>query len=104
MEYRYMIYNDLMKEYQFANICETTEKGANTLLFKIIGQDANKHRFRIVKLEKENAIIIRQEIKDRNKVRRLHQELPNINYEILYSLVKENRKNEFTRITKTNNR
>ena len=39
MEYRYMIWNNLQKEYQFPSICETTEKGANTLLFKKIGND-----------------------------------------------------------------
>ena len=49
-DYRYMVWNDLKKEYQFSNICETTEKGANTLLFKTIGNDARKWRFIIVKL------------------------------------------------------
>lgn len=51
MEYRYMIWNSLKKEYQFPRICETTEKGANTLLFKLIKNDAYKWRFEIVKVE-----------------------------------------------------
>ena len=41
--YRYMVYNNIKKEYQFPKICETTEKGANTLLFKFIGNDARKY-------------------------------------------------------------
>ena len=55
-EYRYMIWNDMKKEYQFPRICETTEKGVNTLLFKLIRNDAGKYRFKIVKVEKEQAI------------------------------------------------
>ena len=34
--YRYMIWNDVKKEYQFPSICETTEKGAYTCLFNKI--------------------------------------------------------------------
>lgn len=49
MECRYMIWNDVKKEFQFPKICETTEKGANTLLFKFIGNDARKYRFEIKK-------------------------------------------------------
>ena len=55
MEYRYMIWNDFQKEYQFPSICETTEKGANTLLFKKIGNDERKWRFEIKKVKKEKA-------------------------------------------------
>lgn len=29
MEYRYMIWNDFKKEFQFPRICETTETGIN---------------------------------------------------------------------------
>ena len=47
MEYRYMIWNDVKKEFQFPKICETTEKGANTCLFNYIGNDARKYRFKI---------------------------------------------------------
>ena len=54
-----MIWNDLKKEYQFPKICETTEKGANTLLFKLIGNDAYKYRFKVVRVEKEKAKILR---------------------------------------------
>ena len=56
MEYRYMIWNDFKKEFQFPRICETTEKGANTCLFNCIGNDARKYRFQIKKVEKEEAI------------------------------------------------
>lgn len=31
MEYRYMIWNDVQKEFQFPRICETTEKGVTTI-------------------------------------------------------------------------
>ena len=89
-DYRYMVWNDLKKEYQFSNICETTEKGANTLLFKTIGNDARKWRFIIVKLEKEEAYKIRKEIKWRNKCNRIHQEIPKISRDIIMKLIKEN--------------
>ncbi len=55
-EYRYMIYNNVQKCFQFPSICETTEKGANTMLFKQIGHDASKWRFEIRKVEKEKYI------------------------------------------------
>lgn len=87
MEYRYMIWNDVQKEFQFPSICETTEKGANTLLFKFIGNDARKWRFEIKKLPKEEALNIKKELKRKYKVQRLHRELPNINYTDLYNLV-----------------
>lgn len=90
MEYRYMIWNDLQKEYQFPNICETTEKGANTLLFKFIGNDARKDRFKIVKVEKEKAKEIVKDMKRKYKVQRLHRELPNISFAELYNLVRKN--------------
>lgn len=53
MEYRYMIWNDIKKEFQFPRICETNEKGATTCLFNCIGNDARKDRFQIKKVEKE---------------------------------------------------
>ena len=89
-EYRYMIWNDMKKEYQFPRICETTEKGANTLLFKLIGNDARKNRFKIVKVEKEQAKIIVKELKQKYKAERIHREIPNINYEEILELVKRN--------------
>lgn len=90
MEYRYMIYNDLKKEFQFPRICETTEKGANTLLFKFIGNDARKDRFSIIKVEKEEAKEIVKDMKRKYKVQRLHRELPNISFAELYNLVRKN--------------
>lgn len=41
-DYRYMVYNTSKKEYQFARICKTTEKGARTILFKLIGNNVKK--------------------------------------------------------------
>lgn len=90
MEYRYMIWNNLQKEFQFPSICETTENGANTLLFKKIGNDARKWRFEVKKLPKEEALNIKKELKRKYKVKRLHSELPNIDYRILYDLVIKN--------------
>ena len=87
---RYMIWNEMKKEYQFPRICETTEKGANTLLFKLIGNDARKDRFKIVKVEKEQAKIIVKELKQKYKAERIHREIPNINYEEILELVKRN--------------
>lgn len=87
---RYMIWNEMKKEYQFPRICETTEKGANTLLFKLIGNDARKDRFKIVKVEKEQAKIIVKELKQTYKAERIHREIPNINYEEILELVKRN--------------
>lgn len=86
-----MIYNTIKKEYQFPSICETTEKGANTLLFKFIGNDARKWRFEIAKIEKDKALKIQQSLRDEAKIKRLHKELPNINYDVLKRLVLLNR-------------
>ena len=92
MEYRYMIWNDIQKEFQFPSICETTEKGANTLLFKKIGNDARKWRFEVVKVKKEEAKEIVKELKRKAKIRRLQSELPNIRFDELYDLVIRNEK------------
>ena len=89
-EYRYMIWNDMKKEYQFPRICETTEKGANTLLFKLIGNDARKYRFKIVKVEKEEAKTIVKELKQKYKAERIHRELSNIDFEEILKLVQKN--------------
>ena len=89
-EYRYVIYNDMKKEYQFPKICETTEKGANTLLFKLIGNDARKDRFKIVKVEKEQAKIIVKQLKQKYKVERIHREIPNIEIKEILDLVRKN--------------
>lgn len=87
-----MIWNDLKKEYQFPQICETTEKGANTLLFKLIGNDAYKYRFKIVKVEKEKAKSTVKELKQKYKAERIHRELPNIEFTEILELVKKNAK------------
>lgn len=92
MEYRYMIWNDLKKEYQFPRICETTEKGANTLLFRFIRNDAYKDRFRIVKVEKNKAKEIVKELKIKYKAERIHRELSNIPFEEILKLVRVNEK------------
>ena len=89
-EHRYMIWNDIKKEYQFPQICETTEKGANTLLFKLIGNDARKYRFKIVKVEKEKAKTIVKELKQKYKAERIHREIPNIDIKEILELVKRN--------------
>ena len=89
-EYRYMIWNDMKKEYQFPRICETTENGANALLFKLIGNDARKHRFKIVKVEKEKAKTIVKELKQKYKAERIHREIPNIDFEEILELVRRN--------------
>ena len=89
-EHRYMIWNDIKKEYQFPRICETTEKGANTLLFKLIGNDARKYRFKIVKVEKEKSKTIVKELKQKYKAERIHREMPNIDIKEILELVKRN--------------
>lgn len=94
MEYRYMIWNDLMKEYQFPRICETTEKGANTCLFNAIGNDARKDRFKIVKIEKEQAKLIVKELKQKYKAERIHRELENIPLNEILELVKRNERSK----------
>ena len=90
-EYRYMIYNNVQKRFQFPSICETTEKGANTMLFTKIGNDAYKWRFEIRKVEKEKALEIKQQLKDENKAKRIKRELENISYEEILELVVRNR-------------
>lgn len=87
-----MVWNDVKKTFQFPKICETTEKGANTLLFKFIGNDARKYRFEIRKVEKEKAHKIRQELKDGIKAERIHRELNNIPLQEILALVARNRK------------
>lgn len=89
-EYRYMIWNDLKKEYQFSTICETTEKGASTCLFKAIGNAARKYRFQIVKVEKEEAYRIVKELKMKYKAERIRREIENIPFQQIIDLVKEN--------------
>ena len=90
-EYRYMIWNNMQKCFQFPSICETTEKGATTCLFNKIGNDARKWRFEIRKVEKGEAYKIRQELKDIQKARRIKQELENISFNEILALVVKNR-------------
>ena len=90
MEYRYMIWNDFKKEFQFPRICETTEKGANTCLFNCIGNDARKYRFQIKKVEKEEAKKIVKKLKQKYKAERIHAIIPNIDIKTILELVKEN--------------
>ena len=89
-EYRYMIWNDMKKEYQFPRIYETTEKGATTCLFNAIGNDARKDRFKIVKVEKEKAKTIVKELKQKYKAERIHREIPNIELNEILELVRRN--------------
>jgi len=90
MEYRYMIWNDIKKEFQFSRICETTEKGATTCLFNCIGNDARKDRFQIKKVKKEKAKQIVKELKQKYKVERIHSMISNIDFNIILDLVKKN--------------
>lgn len=90
MEYRYMIWNDFKKEFQFPRICETTEKGACICLFKYIGNDARKDRFQIKKVEKEKAKQIVKELKQKYKAERIHSMISNIDFNIILDLVKKN--------------
>lgn len=90
MEYRYMIWNDFKKEFQFPRICKTSEKGANTCLFNYIGNDARKYRFQIKKVEKEEAKKIVKKLKQKYKAERIHAIIPNIDIKIILELVKEN--------------
>lgn len=94
MEYRYMIWNNVKKCFQFPSICETTPKGANTILFKKIGSDARKYRFKIVKIEKEKAKTIVKELKQKYKAERIHRELSNISFTEILDLVKRNEFNK----------
>lgn len=90
MEYRYMIWNDLKKEFQFPRICETTEKGATTCLFNYIGNDARKYRFQTKKVEKEEAKRIVKELKQKYKAQKIHSIIPNIDINTILDLVKKN--------------
>mgnify|MGYP000472506995 FL=1 len=92
MEYRYMIWNDFKKEFQFPRICETTEKGATTCLFNYIGNNARKDRFQIKKVEKEEAKKIVKELKQKYKAERIHAIIPQINIKTILELVKRNDK------------
>lgn len=90
MEYRYMIWNNIKKEFQFPKICETTEKGATSCLFNFIGNDARKDRFQIKRVEKEEAKKIVKKLKQKYKAERIHAIIPNIDIKIILELVKEN--------------
>lgn len=85
-----MIWNDLKKEFQFPKICETTEKGAVSCLFNIIGNDARKDRFQIKRVEKEEAKRIVQSLKQKHKVERIHQILSNLSLEEIWEIVRKN--------------
>lgn len=87
MESRYMIWNDVVKEFQFASICETTEKGAMTCLKNIIGNDINKNRFVTRKVTKEESIQIKKRLKDKRQAEKLHYLLPNLTMEEMYQLI-----------------
>ena len=50
MEYRYMVWNDLKKEFQFPRICETTEKGAIERLQSIFYSDFGKGKIKEIVL------------------------------------------------------
>lgn len=89
MEYRYMIWNDMKKEFQFPRICETTEKGAMKCLFNCIGNDARKDRFQIEKIEKEKAKQIVKELKQKYKAERIKRIIPNIDFKLILDLVKK---------------
>lgn len=90
MEYRYMIWNNIKKEFQFPKICETTEKGATSCLFNFIRNDARKDRFQIKRVEKEEAKKIVKKLKQKYKAERIHAIIPNIDIKIILELVKEN--------------
>lgn len=90
-EYRYMIWNDVRKCYQFPSIMETTEKGAEKCLFNKIGNDARKWRFEIKAVEKEKAKIIRQQMKDEALTDKIHSYLLNISKDEIKALVIRNR-------------
>lgn len=91
VEWRYMVYNTMKKEYQFPSICETTEKGAITMLFKFIGNDARKHRFVIVRLRKETAKELQLELKIKQKANNLHERfLYNFDLDYCQKLIEEN--------------
>lgn len=93
-EYRYMIWNDVRKCFQFPSIMETTEKGAVTCLFNKIGDDARKYRFKVKAVEKEKAKIIRQELKDEIVIDKIHEYLPNISRAEIKALVIRNRESK----------
>lgn len=88
-DYRYMVYNTVKKEYQFARICETTAKGANTILFKLIGNDARKWRFEIKKVRSDEAKKIVNAIKLKQKIEKIKSFLPNTTTLEIEQIIKE---------------
>lgn len=89
-DYRYMVYNTVKKEYQFARICETTSKAATNMLFNIIGQDARKWRFEIKKVKSEDAKKIKNAIKLKQKIEKINSYLPNLTTLEIEEIIQEN--------------
>lgn len=94
LDYRYLVYNTVKKEYQFARICETTEKGARKILFKLIGNDARKWRFEIRKVEKDNAQKIIKSIKLKREIEKIREHLPKFTAFEIEELINENVRRE----------
>ncbi len=89
-DYRYMVYNTSKKEYQFARICEKTEKGAMTILFKLIGNDARKWRFEIKKVKSDEAKRIINAINLKQQIQNIKKYLPNLTTLEIEELINEN--------------
>ena len=83
----YLIYNTFKHEYQFPSIFSNTRKGAETMLYNAIGNDAKKHRFEIRELEKDKAFKIREHMINKSIARKLKTFLPSATKEELLNLV-----------------
>lgn len=59
-------------------------------MFNCIGNDARKDRFKIKKVEKEEAKRIVKDLKQKYKAERIHTIIPNIDLKIILELVKKN--------------
>lgn len=88
-DYRYMVYNTVKKEYQFARICEKTAKAATNMLFVIIGNDARKWRFEIRKVKSDDAQKIVNAIKLKQKIENINKYLPNLTTLEIEELINE---------------
>lgn len=93
-DYRYMVYNTVKKEYQFARICEKTAKAATNMLFRLIGNNAKKWRFEIKKVKTSDAEKIVKAINLKKKIEKINKLLPNLSTLEVEELINEDTRRE----------
>lgn len=88
-EQYYMIYNTKAKQYQFPSIFCKTEKETRQRLLKLLGNDARKYRFETRKVSYSEGRRMQEEIRKREKVKRIIADLPKLQEHQAYMLLEK---------------